>query len=127
MAEFENFKRRKEQEKEDSVKFSLKTFFESFLPVLDSFSSAKETFEKNDLDKAVLDGFSMIYQQVLQLLDKNNVVKINALDEPFNPEFHQAIMQEESDKESQTIIKVMQEGFIYEGRVLRPAMVVVSK
>ena len=127
MAEFENYKRRKELEKEDAIKFSLKTFFEGFLPVLDSFDLAKDTFEKNNLDSAVLDGFSMIYQQVLQLLDKNKVEKIKAINEPFNPEYHQAILQEESDQESQTIIKVMQEGFIYEGRVLRPAMVVVSK
>ena len=128
LAEFENFKRRKEQEKEDAIKFSLKTFFESFIPVLDSFDQAENIFkELGEESKALKDGFQLIQQQLHTLLEKNGVVKIESKNQVFDPNLHQAVMQEESDTvASQTIIKVMQEGYRYHDRVLRPAMVVVA-
>lgn len=129
LAEFENFKKRKETEKDEAIKFSLKSFFENFLPVLDSFDQASHTFDTTKEDsKALKDGFQLIQQQLHSLLEKNGVVKIQASDQVFDPNLHQAVMQEEVDGvASQTIIRVMQEGYMYHERVLRPAMVVVAQ
>lgn len=98
MAEFENFKRRKEQEKEDAIKFSLKTFFEHFLPILDSFHQAENSFSELDDQKALVDGFNLIHQQLHNLLEKNGVLKISALDQVFDPHLHQAVMQEKNGR-----------------------------
>lgn len=128
LAEFENFKKRKEQEKEEAIKFSLKSFFQDFLPVLDSFDQAENVFKEVGSDQEALkNGVQLIQQQLYSLLEKNGVVKIDASDQVFDPNLHQAVMQEEVDGvASQTIIRVMQEGYLYHDRVLRPAMVVVA-
>ena len=95
---------------------------------MDSFDQAENIFkELGEESKALKDGFQLIQQQLHTLLEKNGVVKIESKNQVFDPNLHQAVMQEESDTvASQTIIKVMQEGYRYHDRVLRPAMVVVA-
>ena len=128
LAEFENFKKRKEQEKDDAIKFSLKTFFEEMLPMLDSFNQAEATFSKlSEENKAVKEGFDLIRKQLYNLLEKQGVTKIEALDQVFDPNLHQAVMQETREGvESNRVLEVMQEGYLYHERVLRAAMVLVS-
>ena len=128
LAEFENFKKRKEQEKEAAIKFSLKTFFEEVLPLLDSFKQAEATFSNlSEENKAVKEGFELIQKQLYNLLEKQGVTKIEALDQVFDPNLHQAVMQETREGvEANRVLEVMQEGYLYHERVLRAAMVLVS-
>ena len=130
MAELENVKRRKEQEKVDAIKFANERLIMDLLPVLDSFELAMaQTKQVNNDDIAsIVSGFEMIQQQLIQFLDKSGVKRIPALDQPFDPNLHQGVSQEVNpDLDENTIVKEMQPGYILNDRVLRASMVVVSK
>ena len=129
LAELENVKRRKEQEKLDAIKFANEKLIMELLPVLDSFDLAMSQSNVTELDevKAVITGFEMIKKQIVQFLDKCGVERIIALDQPFDPNFHQGISQESHpEKEENTVVKEMQPGYKLNDRVIRPSMVVVS-
>ena len=129
LAELENVKRRKEQEKLDSIKYANEKLIMELLPVLDSFDLAmsQSNVTESDEVKAVLTGFEMIKKQIEQFLTKCGVERIVALDQPFDPNLHQGISQESHpDKDENTVIKEMQSGYKLNDRVIRPSMVVVS-
>ena len=96
LAELENVKRRKEQEKVDAIKFANERLILDLLPIMDSFELAmgQTNAEQTDDAKAVITGFEMIKKQIEQFLEKNGVVRIEALDLPFDPNLHQGISQE---------------------------------
>ena len=96
LAELENVKRRKEQEKVDAIKFANERLIMDLLPILDAFDLAMaqgDVTESKDV-AAVVSGFDMIKKQIEQFLDKCGVVRIQALDQPFDPNLHQGISQE---------------------------------
>jgi molecular chaperone GrpE len=126
-ADFDNFRRRARQEKEDFAKYASLKLIEQLLPVVDNFeralSSSKET---KDFD-ALIKGLDMTYRQLDQLLVQEGLQPIEAIGQPFNPEFHQAIMQVESEEHGEGIIlEELQKGYILKDKVVRPAMVKVS-
>lgn len=133
-ADSENFKRRLQQDKETAVKFALESFIRDLIPILDGFDQAM-AFAKPSQDKAsdgqtdqtsVVAGFVLIQQQILGLLEKSSVVPIQT-DGAFDPHCHQAISQVASDTvPANHIIQVVQMGYTYYDRVVRPAMVIVS-
>lgn len=129
LAELENVKRRKEQEKVDAIKFANERLIMDLLPILDAFDLAMaqgDVTESKDV-AAVVSGFDMIKKQIEQFLDKCGVVRIQALDQPFDPNLHQGISQEaHPDKDANTVVKEMQPGYKLNERVIRPSMVVVS-
>lgn len=129
LAELENVKRRKEQEKMDAIKFGNERLILDLLPILDSFQLAMvqgDLSESNDV-VAVVSGFEMIKKQLEQFLEKCGVIRIDAINQPFDPNVHQGISQESHpDKEINTIVKEMQPGYMLNDRVIRPSMVVVS-
>jgi molecular chaperone GrpE len=134
LAETENFKKRKEQEKEDFCKFANEKMVKDLLPVLDSFDYAVEHAQKAQNDKKnsshenVIAGFILIQKQLHSFLEKIGVCSIESLNLPFDPNHHQAVMQEENkDVEENTVIKEMQKGYKFNSRIIRPSMVVVSK
>ena len=130
LAELENVRRRKEQEKLDAIKFANERLVMDLLPVLDSFELAMVESRKSDSQdvQALVTGFEMIQKQLEQFLDKCGVKRIDALDQPFDPNLHQGISQEQhSDLDENTIVKEMQPGYTLNERVLRASMVVVSK
>jgi molecular chaperone GrpE len=129
LAEQENFKRRKEQEVLSFKKYAVDQIVTDLLPVLDSFDRACEQLDNlSDEAKKVLEGFVLIQKQFHSVLEKNNIVPIEAVGMPMDPNLHQAIMQEEcEDVEAGSVIKEMQKGYKLHDRVLRPAMVVVAK
>ena len=130
LAELENVKRRKEQEKVDAIKFANERLIMDLLPILDAFdlAMAQGDIADNQEVAAVVSGFSMIQQQIAQFLEKCGVVRIDAMDQPFDPNLHQGISQESHpDKKENTIVKEMQPGYRLNDRVIRPSMVVVSK
>ena len=129
-AELENFKRRKEQEKTDYIKFANEGLILELLTVIDSFDMAISQFSNAESEElqSLKEGVLLIHRQVLSFLDKYQVSKIEAMDQSFDPSFHQAVSQEAVEGvDANTVIRVMQPGYVLNNRVIRPAMVVVSK
>ena len=124
-ADFENFKRRTNQEKEQLAGFVKGDVLKDLLPVLDNFERAVQAPAEGDT-KVFLDGFVMIHQNLMAMLSKHGLAVIDAVGQPFDPNFHQAIMRVPSDEyESDTVCEVLQTGYTVDGRCIRPAMVKV--
>ncbi|MDD9268704.1 nucleotide exchange factor GrpE [Paenibacillus sp. GCM10023248] len=126
-ADFDNFRRRARAEKEDFAKYASLKLIEQLLPIIDNFdralASSKET---KDFD-ALAKGLEMTYRGMDQLLTAEGLKPIEAVGQPFNPEFHQAVMQVESDEhEEGVVVEELQKGYILKDKVIRPAMVKVS-
>lgn len=126
-ADFENFRRRQVQEREDLFKYGQKDLILSLLPVVDNFERAI-TASKDAKDvTSVIEGIEKIQKQLFDAMQKNGVELIEALDKPFDPNFHEAVQQMVNDeKPDQTVINELQKGYTLSGRVIRPSMVVVS-
>lgn len=126
-ADFENFRRRQVQEREDLFKYGQKDLILSLLPVVDNFERAI-TASKDAKDvTSVIEGIEKIQKQLIDAMQKNGVELIEALDKPFDPNFHEAVQQMVNDeKPDQTVINELQKGYTLSGRVIRPSMVVVS-
>ncbi len=126
-ADYDNFKRRTKDEKEQERKYRSQKLVEDLLPVMDNFERALETEEINDSEQSLKQGMDMVYKQLKEALEKEGVEVIEALNQPFDPNVHQAVMQVDSDElESNTVAEVLQKGYTLNGRVVRPAMVKVS-
>lgn len=126
-ADLENFRRRSRKEKEDAVKYASVPLVESLLPVLDNFERALDAADGNEKAKGLLDGVEMVYRQLLQALSDAGLSLVDAVDKPFDPHVHNAVMQVESPEyESGIIVEELQSGYRYHDRVIRPTMVKVS-
>jgi molecular chaperone GrpE len=130
MAEFENYKKRMEREMNDYRKFANESLVKEILPIIDNLEKALQVSDDQNGKSlgGLKEGVEMTLKGLLTGLEKFGVVPINALEEPFDPNFHQAVMQEESTEHSDnTVIQELQKGYLIGDRLLRPAMVVVSK
>ena len=128
-AEMENLKRRTQKDLEDAHKFALTGFAKDLLPVLDSLVLGLQAATGDSEDvKKFREGSELTIKQFESLFEKFNIVAIDPLGLPFNPEQHQAmLMQEVEGAEPNTVVNVFQKGYMLNGRLLRPAMVVVAK
>ncbi|WP_448213382.1 nucleotide exchange factor GrpE [Colwellia sp. MEBiC06753] len=128
-AEVDNVRRRSAQDVEKARKFALEKFAGELLPVVDNLERAIESFDREDeAQKAMLEGVELTLQSFLSTLEKFDINAVNPQDQPFNPELHQAMsMQEVPGVPANTVIAVMQKGYELNGRLIRPAMVMVSK
>lgn len=128
-AEVENMRRRTEQEVDKARKFALNKFAEELLPVIDNLERAIQAADaENEVVKPILEGVELTHKTFQDTLAKNGLKEINPEGETFNPEMHQAMsIQESPDHESNTVMFVMQKGYELNGRVIRPAMVMVAK
>ncbi|WP_353096091.1 nucleotide exchange factor GrpE [Tissierella praeacuta] len=125
-ADFVNFRKRAEKEKESTISYALESFVSSLLPVIDNFQRAMES--EDDKENNFYKGIEMIYQQLMKVLNENNIEEIKALGEEFNPNFHHAVFMEESDEyEEGKVTEVLQNGYLLKDRVIRPSMVKVAK
>jgi len=132
LAELENTRRRSAEENEKMAKYSISRFAEDLIPVMENFYLAFKSVgenEKYDENKAKIffDGIKLTQNELKKVFEKNGLVRIFPVNEKFNPNFHNAISQIESDKEEGTIVDVMQSGYMIKDRLLRPALVIVSK
>jgi molecular chaperone GrpE len=124
-AEFSNYKRRTEKEKSDLYAYAGEKFAKGLLDVIDNFERAMDAKPEGD---KFADGMELILVQLKGVLEKNNVEEIKALGEPFDPNFHNAVMTEAVEgTESGIVTRVMQKGYTLNGKVIRPAMVAVSQ
>jgi molecular chaperone GrpE len=128
-AEFENYKKRTNREMEDLKKYATENLIRQLLTIVDNLERAIESASAdNQNGQSVVDGVSLTLAEVMKILEKHHVAPIEALGEPFDPTFHQAMCQEESqDHPPNTVVQEYQKGYMIHDRLLRPAMVVVSK
>lgn len=128
-AEVENMRRRSEQEVDKARKFALSRFAEELLPVIDNLERAIQAADGEvEAIKPLLEGVELTHKTFVDTIAKFGLKEINPHGEVYNPEFHQAMsIQESAEHEPNTVMFVMQKGYELNGRVLRPAMVMVSK
>ncbi|MCL4459182.1 MAG: nucleotide exchange factor GrpE [Chloroflexi bacterium] len=127
-ADFINYKRRVEQEKEEGLKFTKANIILKILPVLDDFDRALEATPENRFNSNWLQGIELIERKLQNILENEGVTKIEAMGKDFYPWEHEAVVYEESDEyEDGQVIAVLQEGYKLYDRVIRPAQVKVAK
>jgi len=127
-ADTENLKKRLQSESDNVRKYRIQSFAMEILPVLDNLERALDVKVDDQNVKNYAKGFEMIYQQLVHILNQEGVKEIEALDKPFDPNFHQALMQEAKDGvESGMVIEVLQKGYMLKDRVLRATLVKVSE
>jgi molecular chaperone GrpE len=126
-AEFENFKKRAQKERADTIRFGNEGLLQAMLPALDNLARAIAQGRKAKEIDSLLEGVEMTHQQFLNILEKYGVRPIQAVGDLFNPEKHEALAQEENEEEPQRVIAEVEKGYLFHDRLLRPAKVIVSK
>lgn len=128
-ADFANFKKRTAGEKLQISEVVKMEVLQNVLPVVDNFERALQVPQDKLTDdlKSFVDGYEMIYKQLMTVLEKEGVVKIDAVGKPFDPNYHQAVMRVASDEyDNDVVVEVLQEGYLLGDKTLRPAMVKVA-
>ncbi len=126
-ADFDNFRRRARTEKEEFLKYASLKIIEPLLPILDNFERALTSSKETKDIEALVKGLDMVYRQLEQIMEQEGVTVIEAVGQPFNPQFHEAIMQVQSDEyEEGTVVEEIVKGYKMKDKVIRPAMVRVS-
>lgn len=127
-ADLINYRKRKDEEVSNLLKYSNHDILASLLKVQDNF---ERVINKDDLSeelKTYLEGFKLIYNQIKEMLSANDVKEIEALGKQFDPMFHQSVaMRKDETKESGEVLEVYQKGYTYKDKVLRPVMVIINE
>jgi molecular chaperone GrpE len=128
-AEFENYKKRSARDLDDFRKFATQSLLKEMLSVVDNLELAINSANENQSqDNSLKAGLDLTHKEILRVLKKFSVTPIEAKENAFDPTFHEAVMQEETDEYPEnTVINEMQKGYLIHDRLLRPAMVVVAK
>ncbi len=127
-AEFENFKKRAVKEKADFIKYANEGLVRALLGVIDNLERAVDESKKNTHAEGLVQGVEMVLNQFKDILDKHGVREVQAEGTPFDPNLHEAMMHEDSEEhEDNTVIEEFQKGYILNDRLLRPALVKVSR
>ena len=128
LAEFDNFRKRTEKEKAESFDAGARSVLEKILPVVDNFERGLATIAQDENASSHAEGMNMIYKQLVTELEKMDVKPIEALGKEFDPNFHNAIMQEASEEyESGVVCKELLKGYTYKETVIRHSMVAVAE
>ena len=125
-AEFDNFKKRANKERDDAAKFGNEKLLKDFLPVMDNLERALDHAEQHDL-KQVIEGVRLVQKLFETTLSRHGVTGFSAVGKPFDPSLHEALMQQESDEPPNTVLSEMAKGYKLHERLVRPAAVVVAK
>ena len=124
MAEFENFRKRTEKEKQTMFSMGERSVIEKMLPIVDNFERGLAAVPENEKDTALASGMEMVYRQLVKQLEDLGVTPIEAVGQEFDPSFHNAVMQVESDEyPSGTVAQEFQKGYKYHDSVIRYSMV----
>ena len=127
-ADMDNLRKRSERDLVNAHKFALEKIIAELLPVKDSLEMGLSAAGENHDVQKLIEGSELTLKMLGSVLDKFNVNEINPVNEKFNPEYHEAMsMQERDDVEPNTVVAVMQKGYLLNDRLVRPAMVMVSK
>jgi molecular chaperone GrpE len=127
-AELDNFKKRMEKEKGEAYKFANENLLKDLLPVLDNLERALEHGRDTENPKALLEGVELTHKNFWAVLEKYGISRVEAMGEAFDPTHHEAVMvQEDAQRPAGQVISQLQIGYRLHNRLVRPAMVVVSK
>ncbi|HOP85109.1 MAG TPA: nucleotide exchange factor GrpE [Syntrophorhabdaceae bacterium] len=127
-ADFENFKKLKNKEKQDLLKFGNEVLIKELLPVIDNLERALDHSLKTNDYKGIHEGVSLVLNEFLRVLERAGLSRVEAVGKKFDPNLHEAFYQEERDDvESDIVLSELQKGYMLNGRLIRPAMVTVSK
>lgn len=128
LADYDNFKRRTKKDQELAKQFRSQSLLTDLLPVLDNFDRALAVEAKSEESASLLKGLEMVKKSLIDAVTAEGLEEIKAVGEPFDPHFHQAVIQEnDPDSEPGTVLQELQKGYTLNGRVLRPAMVKVNE
>lgn len=127
-ADFENFKKLKNKEKQDLLKFGNEVLIKELLPVIDNLERALDHSSKTNDYKSIHEGVNMVLNEFLRILERAGLTRVEAVGKKFDPNLHEAFYQEERDDvEPDIVLNEFQKGYMLNGRLIRPAMVTVSK
>lgn len=128
-AEFDNYKKRTSREMRDVVRYANEKLLKELLGIVDNLERAIDSANQDTpSDASLVEGINLTLSEVLKILQRYDVQPVKALGETFDPAFHQAMMQQEvEDQPANMVVQEMQKGYVMHDRLLRPAMVVVSK
>jgi len=127
-AEFENYKRRVENDQFNLITYGAESFIIKLLPVVDDFERSLRHIDNANNSKSIEEGIKLVYEKLLKVLDEQGVKKIEAVGSPFNVDFHDALMQRKDDTvKPHTVLEEIEPGYIYRGKVIRHAKVIVSE
>ena len=127
-AELDNYKKRTAKERESLLKYAAQDLIRELLPVLDNFERAIESARKSRDFDSFLEGVTLIYKNMCDVLEKKGVRQIKAVGEEFDPNIHEAVAQLPSDEHPENVVlEELQTGYMLHDRVIRPSMVAVSK
>ncbi|MDQ0213934.1 molecular chaperone GrpE [Oikeobacillus pervagus] len=128
MADFDNFRRRAQLDREASAKYRAQSLISDLLPVIDNFERALKVEATNDQSKSILEGMEMVYKGIIEALKKEGVEIIEAMGKEFDPNLHQAVMTAEDENyDSNIVVEEFQKGYKLKDRVIRPSMVKVNQ
>lgn len=127
-AEFENYKRRTENDQFNLINYAAESFIIKLLPVVDDFERSMEHIDDIDNNTAVKEGIKLVYEKLLKLLNEQGVKKMQTKGEPFNVDFHNALMQrKDTSVPPHTVLEEVESGYLYRDKVIRHAKVIVSE
>ncbi|AHF09200.1 MULTISPECIES: nucleotide exchange factor GrpE [Dehalobacter] len=125
-AEFDNFRKRTQKEKEDTARYASERVIQSLLPVLDNFERAIASSRKNKDFEALSQGVEMIERMFVKVLEDEGLRIIETVGQEFDPNLHEALLKEESDQPENMILEELQKGYYLKDKVIRPSRVKVS-
>ena len=126
LAEFDNYKRRTQQERSNLLKYEGQSLAKSLLPILDDLNRTLEIDEKTE-SNAIMEGIQLIVNKLDKILIDLGIEAFNSIGEEFDPDRHEALMSEKSKEKENVITKEFEKGYVYNDKILRHAKVVVSK
>ena len=127
-AEFENYKRRTENDQLNLLTFAAESFIQKLLPVIDDFERSLGHVDEAQDIAAIKQGLKLIYDKLMKVLDEQGVKKIESVGNPFDVDYHEALMQRPDDSvEPHTVLDEMEKGYTYKDKVIRHAKVIVSE
>ena len=127
-AEFENYKRRTENDQFNLINYAAESFIIKLLPVVDDFERTLQHIDDDNNIDAVKEGIKLVYEKLLKVLDEQGVKKMKVKGEPFNVDYHDALMQRKDDSvPPHTVLEEIEKGYIYRDKVIRHAKVIVSE
>lgn len=126
-ADFENYQKRNQREREQERRYMHRGLALDLLPAIDNLERAMQAAKQAGETGSLVQGIAMVQSQILSALQKNGITKIEAQGQTFDPNLHQAVMQQpSSDQPANTVVQVLEQGFMIHDRVLRPARVIVA-
>ena len=128
VAEFENYKRRTENDQLNLLSFAAESFITKILPVIDDFERSLDHISDADSAEAIKEGIMLVYDKLIKILEEQGIKKIDSVGKPFNVDYHDALMQIKDDTvPAHTVVEEVEKGYLYKNKVIKHAKVIVSE